>query len=102
MSNDIALKNLGEVAERVIIEGDLARLSAEDRARYYRTVCDSLGLNHLTRPFGYITLNGKLTLYALKACTDQLRKLHGVSITSIHKELRQDVYCVTAHAKDGV
>ncbi|MFM1889700.1 MAG: hypothetical protein RLZZ565_457, partial [Planctomycetota bacterium] len=59
--------------EQVLISGDLSRLTAEQRNIYYKSVCDSLGLNPLTRPFDYITLNGKLTLYARKDCTDQLR-----------------------------
>ena len=69
-----------KVIEQVLVMGDLARLTPEQRNVYYKSVCESVGLNPLTRPFEYITLNGKLTLYARKDCTDQLRKLHGVSI----------------------
>jgi hypothetical protein len=32
--------------------------------KYYFSVCKSLGLNPLTRPFEYLTLNGKKVLYA--------------------------------------
>ena len=32
-----------------------------------------------TRPFEFITLNGKLTMYARKDATDQLRKLNAVT-----------------------
>ena len=41
---------------------NLAALSAQDRLAYYRAVCDSLGLNPLTRPFEYLNLQGKLVL----------------------------------------
>jgi hypothetical protein len=52
----------------------------------------------LTRPFQYITLNGKLTLYATRDATDQLRKLNRVSITIANRERLEDVYIVTARA----
>jgi hypothetical protein len=77
----------GEIMEQMLIRGDLAGLTHQERARYYVRVCESLGINALTRPFDYITLNGRLTLYALKGCTDQLRRLYGVSISVVaHKE----------------
>jgi hypothetical protein len=76
-----------EIMEQVLIRGDLAGLTSAERARYYTRVCESLGLNALTRPFDYITLSGRLTLYALKGCTDQLRRLYGVSVSVVaHKE----------------
>lgn len=88
------------VIERVVIEGDLSKLSPAERVAYYRRVCESLGLNPYTKPFDYIVLNGKLTLYARKDATEQLRKLHGVSITIVAREWLQDlgVYAVTARA----
>jgi hypothetical protein len=73
----------GRIMEQVLIRGDLAQLNHAERARYYTRICESLGLNALTRPFDYLTLNGKLQLYALKGCTDQLRRLHGVSISVV-------------------
>lgn len=84
--------------EQVLIQGDLSKLTPEDRVIYYKNVCDSVGLNPLTRPLDYLTLNGKLTLYAKKDATDQLRKLHAVSITSLERETIEGVYLVTAHA----
>jgi len=66
--------------ESVMLDGDLSKLSAPQRVSFYRAKCDSLGLNWLTQPFAYITLNGKLTLYARKDAADQLRKKHGISI----------------------
>lgn len=88
-----------EAIERVLIGGNLAELSPDQRLSYYNRVCESVGLNPLTKPFEYITLNGKLTLYARKDCTDQLRKLHGVSITIVAREHHDGVYVVTARAQ---
>ena len=86
--------------EQVLISGDLNRLTAEQRNIYYKSVCDSLGLNPLTRPFDYIVLNGKLTLYARKDCTDQLRSLRGISIRIVSRETIEGVTIVTAQATD--
>lgn len=91
----------GTIMEEVIAKGDLARLSPEDRAIYYREVCLSMGLNPLTRPFEYITLNGKLTLYATRGATDQLRQLHGVSIEISDRQTTGECYVVTARAMLG-
>jgi hypothetical protein len=89
-----------EVVEKVVIGGDLAGLNAAQRAEYYGAVCRSLGLNPLTKPFEYLDLNGKLRLYALRDCADQLRRLHGISIYIANRERTSDLYVVTARAKD--
>ena len=85
--------------ESVLIGGDLSKLTPEQRVNYYKAVCDSVGLNPLTRPFDYITLNGKLTLYAKKDATDQLRKRDGVSITKLEREVMNEICLVTAYAQ---
>lgn len=92
-----------ELLERVVIGGDLSKLTPAERLRYYREVCASVGLNPLTKPFEYLHLNSKLVLYARRDATDQLRKLHGVSITITGREQHGDVYAVVARAtgKDG-
>jgi hypothetical protein len=87
--------------EQVVIQGDLKMLSAEQRVQYYNRVCESVGLNPYTQPFGYITLNGKLTLYCKRDATDQLRKIHGVSILDLIESEREGVYIVTAKAQDS-
>jgi hypothetical protein len=88
------------VMESVLIEGDLAKLTPEQRTKYYNEVCGSLGLNPLTRPFQYIVLNGRLQLYALRACTDQLRKIHGISLEIVSRDVSEDTLTVHVRAKD--
>ena len=68
--------------EDVLIRGDLSKLTEAQRTEYYMRVCHSLGLNPLTKPFDYLTLSGKLVLYAKRDAADQLRKINGISITS--------------------
>jgi len=86
--------------ERVLTQGDLSGLSEQERMAFYGNVCRSLGLNPLTQPFAFLKLSGKLTLYAKKDCTDQLRKLHGVSITSVETSDRDGLFIATAKAVD--
>jgi len=86
--------------EKVLLEGDLKPLTPQERLHYYNAICASLGLNPLTKPFAYIALNGKLQLYALKDCTEQLRKVHGVSITGVDPKQIGDLVVVVASASD--
>ena len=72
--------------ENVVIRGDLSKLTEAERTTYYMAVCRSVGLNPLTKPMEYITLNGKLTLYALRNCTDQLRAIHKISVADMAED----------------
>lgn len=89
------------VLEQVVVQGDLSKLGPAERVAYYKTVCESVGLNPFTKPFEYITLNGKLTLYAKRDATDQLRSINGVSVEITSREMHDNgIYVVTARAKD--
>lgn len=89
------------VIEQVLVKGDLATLSVDQRVQYHNLVCKSLGLNPLTRPFNFLVLNGKTVLYATRDCTDQLRKIHSVSIVSLDSKEVGDLIVVTTSAKDS-
>ncbi len=91
---------LTEAIEACLIHGDLSKLDPAGRLSYYKATCESLGLNPLTRPLEYITLNGKLTLYARRECAEQLRKIHGIAITSMKPEQVGDLLVVTVTAQD--
>ncbi|EHH5700733.1 hypothetical protein HVL13_001690 [Campylobacter coli] len=104
MSNEVVLKEENKLEinfnpyELALIKGDLSKLSDVERASYVKNLCESLGLNMLTKPFEYIVLNGKLTLYANKSATDQLRQIRKVSITKTEVAQVGDIYMVTAYA----
>ena len=87
--------------EAALMQGDLAKLNTGERKAYYDAVCGSLGLNPLTRPFEYITLNGKLTLYARKDAADQLRRVHNVSIEDVELSETAEHFIVKVKARDG-
>ena len=99
-TTELAPVQIGEDIERVLLGGDLASLTPDQRLKFYNAICRSLGLNPLTKPFAYIQLNSKLQLYALKDCTEQLRKIHGVSITNVDPKQIGDLLVVVASAKD--
>lgn len=96
-------KNEKNVVQEVALVGDLSKLTEEERWDYYKKVCEFYDLNPLTRPFSFIQFedSGKLQLYALRSATDQLRKIHDISVSIIRQEnLNGLVYMMTARAKD--
>jgi hypothetical protein len=86
--------------EQVLIGGDLSKLDAGQRVDYYSKLCTSIGLNPLSRPFEYLTLNGKLVLYARRDAADQLRKINGISIEIVSKSIDEGLMTIHVRAKD--
>lgn len=92
------------ILEKVAVLGDLSQLSPAERMYYYKSVCESLGVNPLTKPFDYLELgdgdNKKLKLYPNEACAAQLRDLKGITIESRESEIVEGVYIVRVKGKD--
>lgn len=97
----VAVRDPQAVMEAVITKGDVGRLTAEERWIYYSETCRSIGLNPLTKPFDYLTLQGKTVLYATKSCTDQLRSLRGISVTRVDARTEGDMRVVEVYAADA-
>lgn len=99
MTNSSAISNL----ESALIVGDLSFMSEGDRIQYYSRVCESLGLNPLTKPFSYLKVDGKLTLYANKDGAAQLRDLKKVSIIACTTKIENNLCIVevTVELPDG-
>jgi hypothetical protein len=90
-----------EVIELTLMKGDFSKLTPELRLDYIKKLCDDLGLTFSTRPFDFFTdkKSGKMTLYATKNCTDQLRKLHAVSLDVVARDVVfDDCLMVTVEA----
>lgn len=87
----------------VVTDGDCSGLNEGQRISYYKARCDAAGLDPRSQPFEFVKLQGKLKLYATKACTDQLSALHGVRATIIGRETVEGIHIVTvrAEARDG-
>lgn len=101
MNQSVAVQNdASEIMESVISKGDIAKLTPAERTSYYMQVCHSIGLNPLTRPFEYITLQGKMTLYARRDAADQLRKVNGINIEIVSKTVEDGILTVHVRAVD--
>ena len=83
--------------EKALMAGDISKMSPEVRVQFYRALCQSCGLNPLTRPFIVLkTQGGELHWYATVGATEQLRKLHRVSTRLLSRERTpDDLYVVT-------
>jgi hypothetical protein len=98
MQNGTIYTRVGDLLQTAIASGDFEQLENGERTSYYNAVCESLGLNPLTRPFEFMTLNGKLILYAKRDATDQLRQKHHVSIEIVDRTTQENVHLVRARA----
>jgi hypothetical protein len=89
-----------QTIEDVLIKGDLGKLNEQQRTEYYMRLCNSIGLNPMTQPFQYLTLQGKLILYARRDCADQLRKINGISIEIVSQDKSDGLLSIHVRAKD--
>lgn len=95
---------MGSAVESALMKNDYSKLTSDQKVIVYKKVCESVGLNYLTNPFGfYRQKDGTEKMYAQRACADQLRSIHGVSLVEMKEELRDDVFSVivTMKTKDG-
>lgn len=103
-STSIALLGT-EASDRAIDDllqkGDFSGLTMRERSLFCYHLARKLGLDPLTKPFDFIVLNNKLTLYANRACSDQLRRIHRITSGIIYEGplligdvKRDDVYVV--------
>lgn len=82
----------------IITNGDLSKLSADQKVSYYRNFCERLGLDPMSQPFKLLRLNGKEILYCDRSGTQQLNKLHSVSHEIRAREIVNGCYVVTSQA----
>lgn len=94
------MPDVTQLERSLILADDLAALTPDERVAYYKAVCESAGLNPVTKPFTYLTLDGKYVLYATRACTDQLRKLHVISVVEMTKEVTLGLVYVVIKISD--
>ena len=89
-----------EALNRALMAGDLAKLSPADRTQYYLALCQSNGLNPLTRPFIVLkTQDGSLQWYPTVGCAEQLRKRDRVSMRVLSRDLDPTgLYVITVEA----
>lgn len=74
-----------EAAIDVLLSSDITRLTLAERAQYCYYMAKRMGLDPLARPFDIITAGGKTFLYANRSASDQLRKVHGISLEVVER-----------------
>ena len=92
-----------QALEHVLGTGDLSKLTTQQRVEYLVATCKSLGLNPLTRPIRFLSLNGQIQIYFTRDGTDQLRSSRSITLHVVDKSIDAGVFSVTVRArtKDG-
>jgi len=97
-----------EAMNQLLFYGDISALSQEDKGKYLFALCKSQGLNPWTRPFDFITLNGKLTVYANKGAAAQLADVRQISSEVVYEgplrigdKLNEGIYQVSMKFTDS-
>jgi len=85
----------------LIMKSDLSKLSEAEKVGYYKSVCERVGIDWATKPFDYLVLQGKQTLYLNKSGAEQLNRVHNVSMSIMNTEQLGDIFMVTARAVSG-
>lgn len=84
--------------ERILADGDIARLTPAQRVAYYRMRCEAAGLDHRAQPFMFVSLQGKLVLYATKSATQQLAAKHRISTQIVSRGTEDGLHVVVVRA----
>lgn len=97
------LKLTDEVLSKVMLEGDLSKLTPKQKMDYYCYRCKLADLDPATKPFDLIKdkKTGKETLCANRSTSEQLRVKKKISITRLAKTREEGIYLVEAEGKDS-
>jgi len=87
-----------QIISSIVINGDISKLSPQQKVGYYRQFCERVGLDPLSQPFKLLRLNGKEVLYCDRTGAQQLNKIHKVSHEIRARETVSGCYVVTAQA----
>ncbi len=99
MENEVAVINT-ELITNLVLNGDISKMNDAQKVQYYDQLCKSLNLNPATQPFQIIKFQGKEKLYATKDCTEQLRKLNGVSVIDMDTKVEKDIIITKVKVQD--
>lgn len=96
-----ALVSLDEnIISSLVINGDLSRLSPQQKVSFYNYRCQQAGLDPAAKPFDLLRLNGKEILYANATATQQLCATRKLSVEIVQREKVDDTYIVHARVID--
>jgi len=69
-----------EIIHQVLLEGNLDKLSEDQRLDYVGGLCQHLGITPAGKPFDLLRFQGKMVAYPNKGCAEQLRLRWRISI----------------------
>lgn len=96
---ETARQKAAEVMEQIMVAGDLSRLKPEQRVQFIHKLCEQIGISPWSRPIDFFKgRSGQLIPYFNRDATDQLRKVHKVSIQIVERAVVGQIYVVTARA----
>lgn len=87
------------IIESLVINGDLSRLSPAQKVALYNYRCAQAGLDPAAKPFDLLSLSGKQVLYANASCTQQLCKIHKLSVEVLDRTKIDDIFVVNARVR---
>lgn len=92
-----------EAISKLVLKGDLSGLTQEQVVAYYNYRCKLIGLDPATKPFDIVEKGGKKFFVTNKSASEQLRRIHGISVIDKDAKVEQGLFIVTikAQTKDG-
>lgn len=85
---------MDEILSNIVLKGDISQLKPSEKVQYYNSICKRIGIDPMLQPFQLLKLQGKEVMYATKGCTEQLRMIHGISVTAMTTHHVGDCYVV--------
>lgn len=90
----------------LLTKGDFSDFTNEQKANYIIMLCNRLGIDPTSKPLSFIKFRDETgkereIIYATRDCTDQLRKIHAISITENNYKFEHNLIIATATAVNG-
>lgn len=85
---------MDEILSNIVLKGDISQLKPTEKVQYYNSICQRVGIDPMLQPFQLLKLQGKEVMYATKGATEQLRMIHGISVTAMTTQHIGDCYIV--------
>lgn len=88
-----------EAVDALVVHNDLSKLSPLQRVSYHAMICARHHLDPYAKPFDFLMLDGKLTMYPNKRCAEMLRYNHQISVKKVREERVGDLWCVEVEGR---
>lgn len=90
----VQAEQMDDILSNIVLKGDISQLKPAEKVQYYNSICQRVGIDPMLQPFQLLKLQGKEVMYATKGATEQLRMVHGISVTAMTTQHIGDCYIV--------